>query len=201
MLLGCWACPGIPPVLPKAGQLRVCLCRIWGVPAWVPPSHLIHRPHSKLQGLCTFSGEVLSKEAFPHPSQDRRSCALALFISPLSCLQRRTTDSNHLQALKSGQVSPSLGPVLFLSGGSWSSRNQPRSHIHARTWPGFLGHSSSLQWELWVPHWALKAPTQPHSQPRFIFCSTSSLLGLVKWNMSIAGRVGIMMSFSQLEFL
>lgn len=84
---GAPARPGIPPVLPKVGQLGLCLSRIWGA----PPSHLISRPHSKLQEVCTFSGEVLSKEAFPHLFQDGRSCALDVSTSPLSCLHRGTT--------------------------------------------------------------------------------------------------------------
>lgn len=120
--------PRNPTVLSKAGQLGLCLSRIWGVPAWVPPSHLVCRALSKLQKVCTFSGEA-SKELSPPVSGREELCfGSAHPSSVVFAPGERQWNSNNVWAVQAGEPQPGqCCPSLQGAGAAarLPSRNQP----------------------------------------------------------------------------
>lgn len=150
MLLGPGACPGIPPELPKVGQLW--LCRIWGVPAWVPPPHLIYRPHSSSRTLHTLWRSDVQR-GFSPPIED-----LCLGSAHLCCSMSAQGKHREAIPMACGLCSQGRWVPVWASPAprSQSLQQTPtRGHIHATAWPGFLGHFSESQWntnlkDIWI---------------------------------------------------
>lgn len=131
--------PRNPTVLSKAGQLGLCLSRIWGVPAWVPPSHLVCRALSKLQKVCTFSGEA-SKELSPPVSGREELCfGSAHPSSVVFAPGERQWNSNNVWAVQAGQGSPSLASAVPLCRELQQQPGCPAesSPVHAKSWPSW----------------------------------------------------------------